>query len=153
MLDPRGMTERPALRVGATSQPGAHVMLCRVRTPELHGPHPVQYSHPGPNGAKPWGLWPSPGPWAVQPTFQESGMPSPLVTIQSYARPLLGTLPGIIHPLGCKGQPEASAQQLCSSSGFIGPPAVGTREFLGRGDSVGSKMWRGPSQERRGSVT
>lgn len=53
--------------------------------------------------------------------------------------PTPGHLPQALGAaLGGEGQPEASAPPLPSSSGFIGPPAVGTRACQGRGDNAGS---------------
>lgn len=160
VLDPRGITERPELGMGTRPHPGAYVILCRVRTPELQ---PSSMTPPLFNLVTqgPWepSPWPSPVPELSSPPPRGLGclhhQPPSNLGLAHHSE----VLPGTAHPRalatgpqGCLGSRGTTGGLLPSSSGFIGPPAVGTREYLGRGDNVGNETWRGPPQGRRGPV-
>lgn len=100
------------------------------------------------------GPW-EPSPWDLSCPHLSLGCPAHLSgawdAFTTSHHPILGLpttqrfcqgLPTPGHlPSGLPWEARNNQRPLPSSSGFIGPPAVGTRECLGRGDNVGSETY------------
>lgn len=132
VLDPRGITERPELGMGTRPHPGAYVILCRVRTPELQ---PSSMTPPlfnlvtqGPWEPSPWGLsgphlslsCPAhlQGAWDAFTTSHHPilGLPTTRRSCQGLLTP--GHLPQALRAaLGAEVQPEACCPAVQGSSG------------------------------------